>query len=103
MASTSNTDSENALELTDAEIGLIHIKWLDAHPKQHLSALLRLIADAATAKEKARCSQNCRNIAAAYGGVVAGTMATEYGKLVHQSMAAGALNCACAIDGDEQL
>lgn len=63
------------------------------------AASLRTYASAAVAAERERCAQLCDTEAAGFGGVAAGPMATEYGKLVHEAMAAGAMNCAASIRG----
>jgi hypothetical protein len=54
---------------------------------------------AATAAERERCAKVCEEQADGNGGVSAGPMATERGKLVFESMAVGAMNCAAAIRG----
>ena len=55
------------------------------------------IIDAKVAAERERCAKLCDLECAQFGGVANGRMATEFGKLVHESMAAGAMNCAEAI------
>ena len=57
---------------------------------------------AAILAERERCAKVCEAESAAHGGVAAGPMATERGKLVYESMAVGAKNCAAAIrEGDK--
>ena len=51
----------------------------------------------ATAAERERCALVCDDIASGLGGVAAGPFVTDFGKHTHQSMAAGAQNCAAAI------
>ena len=46
-----------------------------------------------------RCAKDCDAAVAELGGVAEGPMATERGKLVHESMAVGAMNCAVRIRG----
>jgi hypothetical protein len=54
---------------------------------------------AATAIERERCAKVCEEEANGNGGISIGPMATERGKLVFESMAVGAMNCAAAIRG----
>ena len=51
----------------------------------------------ALAAEREQCAATCDALVAQFGGVVSGRMATEHGKLIHEAMAAGAMNCAAAI------
>ncbi len=43
-------------------------------------------------------ANRCRAVAEGFGGLAAGPFCTDFGKHTHQSMAAGALNCAADID-----
>lgn len=49
--------------------------------------------------ERERCAKICEMLAVGYGGLAEGPLSTEIGKLVHESMSAGALNCAASIRG----
>lgn len=51
----------------------------------------------ATTIEQERCAVVCDVECALLGGIAAGPMVTDFGKHTHQSMAAGAKNCAAAI------
>ena len=73
------------------------------YPKVTTTALVT--ADqlrAAILAERERCAKVCEAESTAHGGVAAGPMTTERGKLVYEAMAAGAKNCAAAIrEGDK--
>ena len=77
-------------------------EWPDPKRKDHVTLTSCLIfaatiAEMVRAEERERCAALCDAEAAGFGGVVAGPMATERGKLVHEAMAAGAMNCAASI------
>jgi hypothetical protein len=46
-----------------------------------------------------RCARTCEAVAASFGGLAAAPMATDGGKLVHEVMAAGAVNGAAEVRG----
>ena len=62
-----------------------------------LEAVLARPVQSAVQVERERCAKVCDDEAASMGGVAAGPFVTDFGKHTHQSMAAGAMNCASAI------
>jgi len=76
--------------MTDAEIVAIRDKHLPSQGNE-----FDCIAFARDILEQA--AKLCEKNAKLYGGVAVGPMSTSRGKLVHESMAAGALNCANGI------
>jgi hypothetical protein len=55
-------------------------------------------AMAARAQALEDAENECRAVAEGFGGLAAGPFCTDFGKHTHQSMAAGALNCAAVIE-----
>ena len=47
--------------------------------------------------EREACAKLCETQAVEVGGVASGPLATDKGKLVHEAMAAGSMNCSAAI------
>ena len=84
-----------------------HKPWPELHCLTHSVAavystvqMLRAIEDAYTAgraqglrEAREACGKEAEN----FGGVAAGPFATDFGKHTHNAMAAGAKNCAAAI------
>lgn len=68
----------------------------------YTTAQVEEIRRAAVLAERERCALVCEAESASHGGVAAGPMATERGKLVYESMAVGAKNCAAAIREGEK-
>lgn len=58
---------------------------------------LELFAALIAAAQKERDAQICDGESESHGGIAEGPLATERGKLVFESMAAGAANCSAAI------
>ena len=51
----------------------------------------------AVASEREECAKVCEEAVAEFGGIAEGKFVTDFGKHTHQSMAAGAMNCAVSI------
>ena len=69
---------------------------LSAHPGVKDAIRAAFLASRAQALEDA--ASRCRSVAEGFRGLAAGPSCTEFCKHTHQSMAAGALNCAADID-----
>lgn len=58
---------------------------------------LERFATLVAAAERAECKKVCAQVSKDFGDVAEGPFATDFGKHTHMSMAAGAKNCAAAI------
>ncbi|WP_294636578.1 hypothetical protein [uncultured Aquabacterium sp.] len=67
-----------------------------AHPG--VKQAIRNAYTAGRAAGLGEAAERCRAVADGFGGLAAGPFCTDFGKHTHQSMAAGALNCAAAIE-----
>lgn len=62
-----------------------------------LERFANLVEAMATAKAREACAKACEAVAEDLGGIAEGPFVTAFGKHTHQSMAAGAYNCAAVI------
>jgi len=93
---TSNAYLSGSIKPTPTKTQALYLHPSTTQPPAQAEREALLQAARVQALEDA--ANRCRAVAEGFGGLAAGPFCTDFGKHTHQSMAAGALNCAADID-----